>query len=134
MMIESFNEMPPAQRRHAVLVHARGLIARGWIKFTEAQTIEGVDIHPEKEGAACFCAIGALRRALFVHDQPHDLASFSELGSFSFTCWGALQDQLPPMCGGGVTGYNDRATTTKEDVIALYDRAIEKAAKEASGG
>lgn len=129
MMIESFDEMPKDQLTHRVLVHARGLVARGWIRFTEAQDIDGKDLHPGAEGAACFCAVGAIKRALFVHGQPHDFSVLTLETTVGQMALRRLQD----ITKESIPAYNDTAGRTQEDIVALFDKAIETLTKELSG-
>lgn len=93
------------QRARAVLT-PDGAWTQGWF----AKDKEGKTVTSDSKYATCFCAIGALER----------VCESDEL----YTAAHALRPFLPPEASG-VPGYNDRPTTTQQDILALFDRAIE---------
>lgn len=102
------------------LTEAREKIKRGWIQGREKQKT-GVIFHHYS-----YCAIGAL------HDGPYVSGALTALGA-------ALPEDWVTWRGPAkrVTLYNDKHYRTQEEILALYDRAIElakldEAAKEQS--
>jgi hypothetical protein len=85
-----------------VLIAARAEVEKGWCKYTL------------ERGTGEVCAIGALRRVK---------AKGEVLGSGVVQ---ALTEALPRPFRASVeiANFNDLSTTTKADVLALFDRAI----------
>lgn len=91
------------------LIEARGLIEIGWIKGWARRVVNG---------GACYCALGAIGETDTTLDDYR--------GALDFV-YAAL-----PVGYTSIARFNDYHTTTKADVLALYDRAI-KAAKADAG-
>ncbi len=91
-----------------VLVKARELIATPdrWTKGAFARTEAGAIVPPDRPVAACWCAIGALRR---VTGDTGYRGAFVELQS-------AADYDLPH--------WNDAPERTHDEVLAAFDRAI----------
>lgn len=88
-----------------ILTDARALVKRGWIQNEFYRLVDGVP---------CYCAVGAM-----------DDASMGHLHGDSWGAITALRKALPTSCRWGVTNFNDAPETTQDDVLALFDRAIE---------
>lgn len=94
------------------LVAGRARIEHGWCKKHYTKKVFG---------RQCYCAVGA------VDDGVADLT-----WHLSIEARAALHKALPPDAPVGrfgdrtVVAYNDHPATTKADVLALYDRAIER--------
>jgi hypothetical protein len=90
----------------AYLREARQRIERGWCQGTWARTGDGAPTHSQDERANQWCALGAL------------------------SCVGALLNgdnflHMALPAGWKLVGdFNDAPGRTKEDILALYDRAI----------
>lgn len=85
-----------------------------WTKGTLARDSIGISVLVRSDDAVCFCVLGALGRAA-TETGPH--------------VW-AIRDSLPaPYLA--VSKFNDDPTTTHADVMALFDRAIARAGREA---
>jgi hypothetical protein len=87
---------------------ARQLIANGWTKNQSARTADCRPTSPWNKNAVSFCALGALV----------NVGAGSDL----------LTKVLDPDGYGRIkviTDFNDHPNTTQDDVLALYDRAIE---------
>lgn len=96
-----------------VLHHARALVERGWTQGSEARNADGDKVPAASREACQWCALGAV---LAVIDQRG--------GSFT-PAFDALSAQIPdPAHCGAVWLYNDDQGRTKDEILALYDRAI----------
>lgn len=97
-----------------VLREARRLIERpeNWIKGTA----EAVN----KDGEKCYCAIGALEAATESAGRHGPLGH----GPLFWAAHRALRDVIP---GRLIQVYNDYPGTTHADIVAVFDKAIEKA-------
>lgn len=99
----------------AILREARRLLVeKGWTRNEFARDAEGCPSSYRGPDAVCFCARGAILRA---GDVP-DCEDYAPGERF-------LERALPngPYYGS-IVSFNDSPFTTKEDVLALYDRAI----------
>ncbi len=101
-----------------ILKEARELIARphGWVK---GQSKTGV--HTKKGLVTAYCATGALREvgAVIEHGVVRRYLPGHQKARR------LLREELP-MGIYNVESFNDESYTRKKDVLALYDRAIEK--------
>jgi hypothetical protein len=97
------------------LQEARALIERGWCKFASAKTAHGNHVDPTSEYAVSWCAYGAITRV-----EPDSNEAFVAL---------LMRLELPAEWDdeNAIGDYNDDVRTTKEDILALFDRAIAKA-------
>ena len=89
---------------------ARARIERGWTQSAEARDASGNSVLPDSPLAVCWDVLGAL----FDAEMPtssHD-ALFKELPGRS-----RRRDV-------SIVSFNDAEGRTKEEVLALYDRAI----------
>ena len=120
-----------------LLIEARAKIAIGWTQGTFASfltthiTTSGVPVEAIQSceatnPLACqWCAVGAV-----------DSVSIGELAPYQETALAYLRDALPKVYWDiadqdqeigsveAITMFNDNLETTKEDVIALFDRTI----------
>jgi hypothetical protein len=116
-----------------ILIKARNLVAAGWTQQTHATTADGVTPVPSPFvcRAKCFCIDGALLRAtadqLGLTDElaraTDDDAAIERVSSLVayHSAYGVLAD----LCPVGPVDFNDSDSTTRADVLALFDRAIE---------
>jgi hypothetical protein len=89
------------------LTEARALIAQGWCQG---------DYYEDSDCGTKYCAVGAIRAA--AEDQSY------------FYCLDYLGQTLAFMIGSGrynVPNWNDAPGRTQQEVLALYDRAIDLA-------
>lgn len=100
-----------------ILTGARELLSdRGrWTKRSYARDERGLGCSSLAKDAVCWCAAGAILRT-----AQHD-AAIEE-------AWKLAYDEVPNGVNGFMT-YNDRLDTTHADILALFDRAIEKAGR-----
>lgn len=103
-----------------LLKDARDRIAKGWTQSASARLANGRAVNPHNPHAVSFCASGALGANpnfdwLAVDRLVVDelVAALPEGTQFSFGM-------------NAVTYYNDDPETTQDDVLALYDRAIQE--------
>jgi len=94
-----------------LLIEGRARIARGWTQRVWARDAGGCASDGTAAEAVCWCALGALAGA----EVDHISRAMAELGA-----------ALPEGAHHGVDEWNDAPGRTHEDVIALYDRAIER--------
>lgn len=93
-----------------ILKKARALLARpyAWTKNTSKRLVR---VPGKKRRKCAYCATGAI-------------AAVCSEGSFErMRARQALREQIP-FGMSGIESFNDRKTTTKRDVLALFDRAI----------
>jgi hypothetical protein len=102
----------------AVLVEARRLIVeQGWCQGAYARTREGVVASRTEANAWQFCAYGALDRA------GQDALYHARVDA-ALALQGAYDEVKEH--GSALSGYNDAPWRVKEEIVALYDRAIAK--------
>ena len=79
-----------------------------WTKGAFARSRDGNEVHFTSSSASCWCAMGAL-------------------GIEAPSCYAPSLSKSIPKDSGAFTlaQYNDRPATTHEDIMALFDRAIE---------
>lgn len=96
-----------------ILKEARKLlIEKGWTQAAYARDINGYRVSPRSTDAVCFCSIGAIQHVHGSWGVPERfLTRASEHAYWSVPVW------------------NDKPGRTKEDVIALFDKAIEIGSK-----
>lgn len=96
------------------LIEARGFVERGWCKKSYINTIGSV------------CAVGGL-----------EASERKKYGRFICTPFFTkarqlLQQSIPAhFAYQGTESYNDSLSTTKQDILDLYDRAIQLSLEEA---
>lgn len=93
--------------RKEILIAAKANIEKGWCQGVPAIDAYGNPVLPGAESACAFCILGALRRA----------------GGFTgaVDARNAIAELVPH---GLVANWNDTAGRTKEEVLALFDKAI----------
>src|SRR4051812_48872706 len=94
-----------------ILERARALIERHWSK--------GAYYREEDDS---YCALGALNVVISRSKDKYNAASSSS--TYALRVQQYLEDSLPLHSYRSVVVFNDGPKTTKEDVLALYDRAI----------
>lgn len=94
---------------------AKALIAdpKCWIKGVIALNDDGEQVESDNLKAVCFCSLGALRAAAANRGINKALRT--------------LYKHLPENYNGFLTGWNDHSSTTHEDVMKLFDKAIQDA-------
>lgn len=104
----------------SILQAARLLLddPRHWTKGWEARDKSGGGVSPGDYAAACWCGRGALWAV-----APDDQWSRSDASA-------EVEAQLPLGDWDSIPSYNDAPRRTHADILALYDRAIDKLAAE----
>lgn len=92
-------------RVRQVLEKARALIAKGWCQNRHRQRV-GLFRH-------AYCIIGATNAV------DEDMA-----GSANRALQRTLYPDPVPSWANSLAGFNDKSTTTKDDVLALFDRTL----------
>lgn len=121
-------------RIKALLQYARALIAEPgtWTKGYQARNAFGEEVEATSPEAVCFCSHGALHRASV------DLDASGRAIFAGFTILNSVAWRLTPMHAyrpgdpigkmlGTISGYNDNHT--HEEVLALWDKAIQESAE-----
>lgn len=116
-----------------ILTRARELIAdpEHWTKHTLARNPDGKPISPFNPAATCWCAEGALVRAVAEHtNQLDELASMYEdeaieatFGSVYYKAGNLLHEFVTTPYGGYID-FNDDEDTTHAAILGLFDAAI----------
>ena len=104
----------------AILKRARELVERGWVKGQLAVDDMGVSASVWQARATCFCSVGAIQRAIW--EQPGWDGVNPILHHEYHPALEALCADLPEF--SSIVEFNDDNATAKDDVIALFDRAI----------
>lgn len=97
------------------LKSARDLISQkgAWIQGTFARDKNGFDCEGIDPTAVCFCAMGAIDRAV------------GETNSFFNFAWPLYRALDNAGFHNGISEWNDAPERTQEEVVALFDKAIE---------
>ena len=82
--------------RREILIEAKELVENGWIQ------------HRLTDGQGNYCAAGAIEHSACYTSQ-------STLEIIDFMC---------DLVGGPLSAYNDAPGRTKDEILALFDRAI----------
>jgi hypothetical protein len=97
-----------------ILRRARALLARrgGWTKNTAARDRAGVPIAPDSAAAVCFCASGAIDRAVLDLGIDWDWSRKARM-------------KLLRAVGGGlaIPEFNDAPSRRKKEVLEAFKRA-----------
>lgn len=110
-----------------VLKKARSvLVQKGWCQESLAKNRYRHDVDPTNPNAVKFCAYGAIHHVLGLKDNQfftNEVAVKAER---------YLKDALPTdvLWYSSVTLYNDRSSTTIQDVDSWFKRAIKLAKKD----
>ena len=103
-----------------LLIAARGYVEKGWCRGAMARNARRVAVVPDSPSAVMWCASGAVRRAGL------DLGSSVEKVN---GCHNLLMEGLSDRekaWNWSISEWNDRNSRKKEEVLALFDRAILK--------
>lgn len=103
---------PIQARTLAALTKARGFIVQGWTQKAYGRAPDGAGIGYATAGAHAWCMVGAL-----YHAMPNE----ESLGI-------VLKAQLALEAAADtkkLIKFNDTPGRTKEEILAVYDRAIE---------
>lgn len=95
----------------------RERILRGWTKGDYARDAAGTNVAADDPTATCWCAVGAVDAA--AGDANVAFLAGNVLAT-------GLQGPWARLC---VTTFNDAPTTTRDDVVALFDHAIAEASR-----
>ena len=96
-----------------ILKAARAKIVQGWTQGYLACDASGKPVESCSESAVCWCMTGALQTVSLDLWVLHPAVM-------------ALKSVLPGERGYTISAFNDRADTTKEDVLKAFDAAIAK--------
>jgi hypothetical protein len=97
-----------------VLIAARAKIEQGWCQGYKARSSEGLPINPQSRYATQWCMIGSLAAVC---------------GDSTWTRYRGFLANALGSPGVEVADYNDDLCRTKEDVLAVFDKAIQLAEK-----
>lgn len=105
------------------LIAARAKIDSGWCQKVFARDANGNSIAPNSDSAVAWCLRGAISSIIGSRSDYHQLypifnAIFTEL----------IKD-IRPYSSIEFTQWNDVSGRTKEEILNLYDRAIESQIK-----
>lgn len=106
------------------LTKARALVEKGWVKGYEH--IDAGELNwltNEISPVESYCAIGAIRKA----DGPGEESAFDLIRQAIGDLFYGGKKRVGE---SGILRFNDRKKTTKEDVVAAFDKALELAQTE----
>ena len=94
----------------------------GWTQGRLAMNEDGREVEEYDDGAVCFCAEGAIRRAGYEMwkvnaGEPREIAGAVD----------AALEAIGDLAGDFVHDWNDHPDRTRDEVVAIFDRAIAKA-------
>lgn len=102
--------------RPDIFERAAELVEAGWCQETSAKNATGGAVRWDAEQAVCFCAAGAISRAL------EDTSGWSQIKYSQAIAW--MQETLK---GAGVLSgipkWNDAAERTQDEVAAMLRKA-----------
>lgn len=107
--------MPTDLTTKQVLIGARALVAAGWTQEVYATDEHGTNVDPLSSSACRFCCLGAIARVMEIADVGN----------------GQLADDVPATvslekaAGRNIPSFNDALGRTKEQVLAVFDQAID---------
>jgi len=114
------------------LRRARRLITdpRYWTQGAYARNIQGDECAPDEPPAFCFCTYGALARATGC--RPFEVSTYAgeALDALVLT----LNEDFDDMPIASIPEWNDNSQRTHADVLALFDKTIERLEKEVRHG
>lgn len=101
-----------------ILVGAREILSdpNRWTREFQARDSEGHSIGWRDSRAVCFCLMGAINRA-GLDISPTDISPAYE-----------AMDELDKVLDNAIPVFNDRTSTTHEDILKALDAAIERQA------
>jgi hypothetical protein len=112
------------------LTAARELIVKGWTQNVPARRADGRPTPSWESDAVRWCASGALGAAL-KNDSAAAIMLAAALpeSPYEESCYGPLVGikMQTVQTYKNIASFNDHPATTQEDVLALYDRAIQEA-------
>lgn len=97
-----------------ILLAARALLLNGWCLGAYALDIRGNQVSPEKDTATSFCMMGAIRRVSPNFDRYKHGALYQ------------LESVVPREQGKSLGWWQDQQGRTLDDVLAAFDKAIDK--------
>jgi hypothetical protein len=112
------------------LTQARVLIETGWCQGSAAKTGDGRECFAHSEHACQFCPTGAVTRVTWPWEPDDD----PELWEANNLAWEALAKAIRNEYGWDMSehlpwsviqDWNDEPGRTKEEVLEMFDRAIE---------
>ena len=121
----------------AVLTKARNLIdKKGWTQHAYARNRSGHSVDAADPGAVCFCMTGAIHLgARYTTRAGLDpLVRSMRIRYRSVAARHAVYQVLKKVrpSVSGIAAWNDVHATSKEEVLAVFDKAIAKAKKAAA--
>ena len=106
-----------------ILRQAREKISKRehWIKFEFAHNAAGIGVECRDPEALCFCAVGAIHAAA----KTSPVLAPPEVTAARDTLWRAIVRHYPMV--NSVSHFNDHPARTHEQVLEMFDRAIQLA-------
>lgn len=105
---------PEAEKLFSELRRVKGLLSMGWTKEVYARDAEHEVCEPESPRAVCFCLLGACAKVW-------EETGYNPVNHFLAQIMIEGYEDIPT--------YNDDPERTKEDVLGLCDKVIERAKK-----
>lgn len=97
---------------------ARSVIA------TDDKWYKGKQVHVNKDGNSCYCAVGALKRACeIIGDYSAYTGALTELDNVVKGFWPITGSEV----GSTLIAYNDNQRTTHKGIMLVFDEAIARA-------
>jgi len=98
------------------LREARRLIKKGWTRRAFARDKWRHSVASDSPRAACFCAEGAINRAVALAADPCTVKDQAII---------QLKKHIPPYQPQNVVSWNDHPQRTKQEVVRVFTKAIQ---------
>ena len=102
---------------------ARDLLTKGWCKGAESMRIDGTRCEPDSRDAAQFCIMGSINRTSKSSNERESMIA-SLLPFVPSNC------SDPKTLGTRISRFNDNEKTTIEDVLTVFDDAMDSLKQE----
>ena len=101
-----------------ILVGAREILSdpNRWTREFQARDEQGSPVGWDDDEAVCFCLMGAINRANW------GVARYDRAPAYE------AMDELDKVLDNAIPVFNDRSSTTHEDILKALDAAIERQA------
>lgn len=107
-----------------MLIGARARVSLGWVQGISAVSADGQQVSPASLKATNWCAFGAI--VAETGGLPDGDSAVLQALAAALPAWRLASDGSCASSRGVVVHYNDDPRTSQTDVLALYDRAINR--------
>ena len=132
-MTSKMSNKQHAQKMIRILTKAAQIVNKGWTRGAEARApgrdYDGMFEETEvTDSDACrFCAVGAVKRSMFLIDKSTDFSLFTDINErlFDEVKKTPSAQNSSGDCAESVENYNDYYAKDKRYIVRLFNRTIE---------